>query len=490
MLSIQRTWQWIKSSPVAMTFLLSIALSLVSLSYRASMNPDGMVHVMAGRIFVEEGFRASLHYFDWPFFSILIGIAGYLLPVSYEAAGHLINILMLSTACALLVKITQRYVPNSAWLACLVVLALPAINENRHEILREDGAWLFLILALWLAIRAPNKISWLNTLGVCVAILIAALFRAEFAIFYPALVIWQYQALKGTKPTEKMKLFIIPGIFLLATAALALTISPHENLARIENFIGILDLNAVRAIFDNKSTLMDQYIMNSRWTRDGSLVLGWGLIGYSITSLIENCYALTVPLVLGIINNTNARRKFSPFGWLFLIYSLVVIAFVFRRYFLSDRYTAPLAIFCIPLITYGLHNLYQNKKKIAAITVTALLALNSLDNIISTGDQATHLVDAGHWIRENNIPEEATYIDFARIAYHADWPKYDFKFDEPTDARRNEAYNDPAIRYITIWSHSSDEELEWLNGKQLELLAEFKNSKGRKVLIFKKREPN
>src|SRR5690606_1964523 len=150
---------------VAMTFLLSIALTLASVSYRASMNPDGMVHIMAGRIFMEEGFTAALKFFDWPFFSILIGIVGHVLPISYEAAGYLINILLLSGACALMVKITQRYVPNSAWLPCLVVLALPAVLDTRHHVMREDRAWFFLRLALWLAPRAPRPRALLSALG-------------------------------------------------------------------------------------------------------------------------------------------------------------------------------------------------------------------------------------------------------------------------------------------------------------------------------------
>src|SRR5690606_25181902 len=106
--SIQRIWQWIKVSPVTVTFLLSITLSLASSSYRASMNPDGMVHIMAGRIFIEEGFTEALKFFDWPFFSILIGIVGYVLPISYEAAGRLLNILFLAGTCSLLVRVTQR----------------------------------------------------------------------------------------------------------------------------------------------------------------------------------------------------------------------------------------------------------------------------------------------------------------------------------------------------------------------------------------------
>ena len=163
-----------------------------------------------------------------------------------------------------------------------------------------------------------------------------------------------------------------------------------------------------------------------------------------------------------------------------------MLAFVFRNYFISDRYSAPLAILCIPLITYGMYQLYAHKKKLAAYLVTILLLLNSLDNIVSTGDQDTHLVEAGRWIKEHQIPEQETYIDFARIAYHADWVKYNFKFDKPNQARRDRAYNDPKIRYITLWRHLSDDELKWREGKNLVLLAEFTNSKGRKVLILKK----
>ncbi|HTO20729.1 MAG TPA: hypothetical protein VL129_16510 [Pseudomonas sp.] len=485
---LQRTWQWIKASPVAMTFLLSIALSLASLSYRASMNPDGMVHIMAGRIFIEEGFAAALKFFDWPFFSIMIGIVGYVLPISYETAGYLINILMLSGACALMVKITQRYVPNSAWLACLVVLALPALNENRHNVMREDGAWLFLILAIWLAIRAPKQINLLNAVGPTVALFLAFLFRAEFAVFYPVLILWQWYALEENRGlATTAKLFCLPALTLIAGAFAFLIFSLDENLERARHFLSILDLHSIKTVFDYKAALIGQHIMQADFGQDGNKpVLAWGLIGYAFNSFLEMCYSLAIPLAIGIYWKLKEHKNFAPFGWLFLIYSFVIIAFVFKKYFISDRYSAPLAILCIPLITYGMYRLYGQKLKLAAYLVTALLLLNSLDNIITTGDQDTHLLEAGHWLKEHQIPERETYIDFARIAYHADWVKYNFKFDKPNQVRRDRAYNDPKIRYITLWRHLSDDELKWREGKKLELLAEFTNSKGRKVLILKK----
>lgn len=488
MSTTQRIWQWIKASPIAMTFLLSVTLSLVSISYRASMNPDGMVHIMAGRIFIEEGFRAALEFFDWPFFSILIGILGYALPISYETAGHLLNILMLAVACMLLVKITERYLPGSGWLACLVVLALPGLNEYRHEVMREDGAWMFLTLAIWLAIRSPQNINLLNAIGPTIALFMAFLFRAEMVAFYPAIIIWQWFELRNNRNTANtIKLFSLPALAVFLSLIAFFNFNPDENLERAREFFRILNLDNTLAAFDEKSKIIDDQILNPGWTRsDGPAILAWGLIGYILDSYIEVCYSLCIPLAIAIYYKIREGARFSPFGWLFMTYLGVLINFVFSKYFLTDRYTALLGILSIPLITYGVIKLYEKKKKFIPYLVTTLLALNVLDNIISTGDQDTHILQAGEWLKEHQIPESETYIDFARIAYHADWVRYNFKFDKPNQARRDRAYNDPKIRYITLWRHHSDNELKWLEGKNLQLVEEFTNSKGRKVLILKK----
>ena len=484
----RNTWQWIKTSPLAMTFLLSVVLSLASLSYRASMNPDGMLYVMGGRVFIEEGFRAALSYFNWPFFSILIGITASIFHIPYEMAGHLLSIAMLASTCVLLVKLTQQYVPNSAWLACLVVLALPAINEDRYNIMRENGAWLFLVLAIWLAIRAPKQINLLNAIGPTASLFLSFLFRAEFAVFYPALILWQWYALKENRNlTNSLKLLAFPIIASLIIAIVGLFILSDAPRLRLNGFLSYLNIDPILLKFENNSAHISQ-IMHPDFGQAGAqAVLAWGLLGYIVNSFIENCYALTIPLFVGLFWSLKQNKSFAPLGALFIIFSVVIILFVFNHYFLSDRYTAPLNMLSVPLITYGLFRLYSGKRKLAAYLVTILLVLNCLDNIISTGDQDTHLAQAGEWIQEHQLPEQATYIDYARIAYHADWVHYPFSSaSKASNKIRDKAYKNPKIRYMTLLRHDSDKELQWLEGKNLELLAEFTNSKGRKVLILRK----
>ena len=486
MINTRLVWQWIKESPLTMTFLLSIALSLASLSYRASMNPDGMLYVMGGRVFIEEGFRAALNYFNWPFLSILIGITASILHIPYEMAGHLLITLMISTTCVLMVKITQRYVPSSAWLACLVVLALPAINEDRHNIMRETGAWMFLALAIWLAIRTPKRVGVLNAIGPTLALFLSALFRAEFAVFYPALILWQWYALKENRSlSNSIRLFAFPAtaaLLLLAIFALS-DITIH----RITGFLSYLSLDPLKEKFEANAAHIGLF-MHPDFGQDGNrAVLAWGILGYIFNSFVEICYSLNIPLIIGIYWAIRNKKSFAPLGALFVSITVVIIFFVFQLYFLSDRYSAPMALLCVPLISYGMFQLYASKRRLAIYLVTGLLVLNTLDNIITTGDQDTHLAQAGEWIQQHQLPEQETYIDYARIAYHADWVHYPFSGDgKGDDAERDAAYSNPGIRYMTLFRHASDDELKWLEGKDLELLAEFTNSKGRKVLILKK----
>src|SRR5690606_2058032 len=156
---------------------------------KVTVNRDGMLYTETARIFIEQGLDAALNSFDWLAYPALIGIFGYLTGLPYEAAGHVLGALLLAGACAIMVKQVQVFMPGQGWLACLIVLSIPAMNSGRDEILREDGYWLFMLLSFWLATRAPTRGQLLNLLAPSVALGCAALFRVEAAAFYPALVL-------------------------------------------------------------------------------------------------------------------------------------------------------------------------------------------------------------------------------------------------------------------------------------------------------------
>src|SRR5690606_22155386 len=191
------------------------------------------------------------------------------------------------------------------------------------------------------------------------------------------------------------------AVSLILIAAFALS---DVKLTRIAVFLNFLDFGPLKAKFAANTAQIGSF-MDSQFGQDGNnAVLAWGLLGYIFNSFLEICYALNIPFAIGIYWAIKNRKSFAPFGFLFISITAIVTIFVFQHYFLSVRYTAPMALLCIPLITYGMLQLYASKRKLAIYLVTSLLVLNSLDNIISTGDRATHLVEAGEWIQQHQLP--------------------------------------------------------------------------------------
>src|SRR5690606_24573427 len=224
----------------------------------------------------------------------------------------------------------------------------------------------------------PKRVDVLNAIGPTLALLVAALFRAEFAVFYPPLILWQWYALKENRSlANTARLFAFPvAIALILVAAFALS---DVKLNRITAFLKFLDIGPLKANFAETAAQIGRF-MHPRFGQDeNDAVLAGGLLGYIFNSFLETCCALNIPLAIGIYWTVKNKKSFAPFGFLFISITIVVTIFVFQRYFLSDRYTAPMALLCIPLLTYGMVQLYASKRKLAIYLVTGLLVLNTLD---------------------------------------------------------------------------------------------------------------
>ncbi|MCZ7655192.1 MAG: hypothetical protein M5R42_14420 [Rhodocyclaceae bacterium] len=130
---------------------------------------------------------------EWAFLPTLIAALAFVMKVSPETAAMVINALFMAGTCALLVGITRRRQPEAAWLACLVVLAMPAYNQYRmrscaNTVSGSSACWRF----GWRSVERHA------TLAGCVVVpgapSLAALFRLEAVAFYPALMLGRRSA--------------------------------------------------------------------------------------------------------------------------------------------------------------------------------------------------------------------------------------------------------------------------------------------------------
>ena len=166
-------------SPVWLAFFGSLLLSLIAVSGQATIGKDAAFYIDIAQRVNADGAQAAIQFFNWPFFPILIAYTHALLGLPYELAAHLWCALLMAGSSALLVAMLRRIAPDSGFWPVLLVLAMPALNSFRHDILREQGFWFFSVLALWLALAWEQRGGWWRAVGIHLAILGAALFRLE-----------------------------------------------------------------------------------------------------------------------------------------------------------------------------------------------------------------------------------------------------------------------------------------------------------------------
>ncbi len=135
-------------SPVQIAFLGSLLLSLIAIAGTLTLAKDAARYLYVSQQIVEQGPRVAFDLFSWPWFSLLLAATQRLSGLPLELTAYLWCAFLMAGTCALLVAITQRYVIDSGYWACLVVLSIPAFNHLRYDIIREFGFWFFCTLAL------------------------------------------------------------------------------------------------------------------------------------------------------------------------------------------------------------------------------------------------------------------------------------------------------------------------------------------------------
>lgn len=469
--------QLILERPATVTFFLSLVLSFIARWPRETLNRDGMLYVDTARIFAEEGLAAALGNFDWIAYPVLIGLGAQVTGLPYEAVGHMLGALLLAGACAVMVKQVQVFMPQCGWLACLVVLSLPAMNAFRDDILRENGYWFFILLAFWIASRNPAQPGLLRIFLPTVALGAGALFRVEAIAFYPALTLWQWCAM-GEHRTWKnsLRLLIIP-VAVLGAAILALFLDVI-SLGRLDYYWQYFSTSALER-FDAHAERLAHAALSHYAYNEANQVLFFGLLGLLLSKYIASLGLLAAPLFYGLLNLRNKSFSLQPFGWLFLTYFLIALLFLINMFFASSRYIAPLGILSVPLIVFGLNLIWRRFPRLRALFM-ALLVLISLDNVISLGSQKNHIVEAGQWLQEQGIAKQQAFIDDSRVAYHAGWGF------SATPISRDQAYTNSDYHYLVITSPENPE--TWLEGKDLKQLSIFTHKRDGAIIILQKTE--
>lgn len=480
------TSQWMARmraiGPVWTAFVGSLMLSWIALG-GTLINRDAIFYVEAARAMLDHGSGMTALRFDWQFLSILMAGLSALTGLSPETAGHLLNAFFLAGACSLLVTITRRHFPEAAWAACLVVLAMPAYNGYRGELLREYGFWFFCTLAFWLAMRWQEAPRWRGALACQLALGVAALFRFEAVAFYPALMLWQaYSAPAG----QRLQRMLMIGSLPLVGAALAgllvgsgLVVLPNRVAYYLE---AANPLHKLRLLAEAAGR-MTESVLNKYSREEAAYILFFGLLSIIPVKFLKMAGVFVVPLAYTFVGQPvrAVLSRWQPLPWAFLAYLLVLIVFVTHQFFLVGRYVSLLNLLVVPLAATGLALLMRRFPRWKGLMV-ALALLTMAANVVSFSPRKTHIVEAGRWLGANLEDPTRIGVDNARVAYYAGWwMPHTVILDRPALARE---LAQKRIDMVAVESPHRDAEVtQWLAEQHLKPVQRFVNKAGDAVIV-------
>jgi len=465
--------------PVWLAFVGSALLSLIAVLGTATVGRDAALYIDIAQQVTEYGPNVAWATFDWPWFSFLLAATHSILHLPLELSAYLWCALFFAGTSALMVDcVRQRSAQVTGW-ACLVVLAMPAVNAFRNDIIRECGFWFFCTLTLWLALHWQARGGWLRAAFIHLAIVAAALFRLEALLLVPALALWQLPNLWSSGRRMQFAQFsLLPVLGLLAISATGVLMSARVML--------YLDMIAPHSVFASFQMLCDQFansLINKYSQDEAGRIIFFGILATMTISFVKLMGPFAVPFILrrnwGVLGVY--WRDYRPFAWAALLYLVVLVLFFIKQQFMNTRYLSFLNLLFVPALAMGLAAFVREFPRWGRwLVVLCLLVM--LSNVISTGAGKTHYVQAGRWLSAHIEPGAKAYFEDGRISYYAG---RGYVIPVLTAEEAMSAAHAGDYQYFLIEAKGDEPWLnEWLVAHKLRILEHFANRKGATVVVI------
>ncbi|WP_435034474.1 hypothetical protein [Pseudomonas neuropathica] len=476
---VTRVSRIIDEHPVWLAFLGSVLLSLIAVMGTATVGRDAALYIDIAQQVTEQGPNVAWASFDWPWFSFLLAGTHTVLRLPLELSAYLWCGLFFAGTSALMVDCVRQRSPEVARWACLVVLAMPAVNAFRNDIIRECGFWFFCTLTLWLAMRWQARGGWLRAAFIHLAIVGAVLFRLEALLLVAALGLWQLPNLWSSGRRMQFAQFsLLPVLGVLAVSVSGVFMS-----ARVMLF---LDMIAPHSVFASFQMLCDQFansLINKYSQDEAGRIIFFGILASMAISFVKLMGPFAVPFILrrnwGVLGIY--WRDYRPFAWAALLYLVVLVLFFIKLQFMNTRYLSFLNLLFVPVLAMGLAAFVREFPRCGKwLVVLSLLVM--LSNVISTGAGKTHYVEAGRWVSSHVERDAPTYFEDGRISYYAG---RGYVMPGLTQAEAMSAAHADDYRYFVIEAKGSEPWLnEWLVAHKLRIIEHFANRKGATVVVI------
>lgn len=407
-------------TPLPLVFVLSLLLSCLALVGKVTPNADGILYVDAAGLLLSDGLAAARRVYDWLFLSFLIAGLSSVTGLALQASAYLLAAVFMASLCVVLVGISRDLYPQATWAAVAVVLTLPALNNYRDFIIREQGSWLFILLSLWLLIRWVGSRRLLLVFGSQIALLVATLFRPESLAFLGVPLLWLlFSRRSGLSWRDLGPFLILPvvGFVMLVVAVIAFEVQIAGKIVRQLQAVNLVEqVGVFHAAADRVGAQLSPYVMGT----DARRLLFFGLLSLIPIKLLTNFGVLAVPFAYAHSKQNRwdwwCADGMGALLWASALYALILVGLVFEIYFMQARFLALLNLFLVPVLAFGLWRLWLIAGKWRWL-IGALALISMVDGVYTSSPPHSRYQDAADWILSERLDRQRIFFEAPEVAY-------------------------------------------------------------------------
>lgn len=365
------------------------------------INDDSVIYFETARLISIGEWKLALQQFPWPFYPLLIATVHFITSLDLQHSAQILNAALLALATYSILQIIVLAGGDKLSLVFAALLLFSTtyiVGDVLPMLLRDQGFWAFLLIAIIFLIRFYRQHNIKDALYWQLFALIALLFRTE-TITYIALLPFVLLFKPGVPASTKVRNFSCAYTLYIALATLALiTVSLHGSL-------GLQDLERVKDTFISMSKVHDfSAEISAKAQAMATAVLGEPLAGFAWLGLILTLTSIAVvkcmtvagitPLILTVLNYNNIKRNMAHdvhriLSVVSLLAFINAIIIILQVNILSNRYVIFFGLILLIFATFSARILFEKWQLkqltkieiVIVILVTALVTIGSVLNL-------------------------------------------------------------------------------------------------------------
>jgi len=461
------------------------------------LNDDAYQYLRAAELFNSDGIHAVFARYNWFNYSILIALLNKVLPGGLLASAHVLNMLLQTLLMTTFVRLSQRLNGGRriAWLAALVLLAYPQLNEMRFTLVRDFGFLAFTLLSLEFLLLVRDSGRWQHAVLWTLAISLAAVFRLEALLLAAVAPL----ALLGNGNNRKVVLLYAAMLALALVATIACALLQVDLLAQMQFAYRYY----LPPLFDLPSLLTQQShaLRQLLFTHDNfpgyhstahELVIL--LFAYGYTVLANLAQALSFPVTVLLLHALWRGWLRPADGWrgplaVYGFGSLLSLgAFVCIMHFLTARYALLLSLLLLLLVPGVLnrwieHAQAQRSQRRYLLIGWFFVVYFFTDSLISFGYSTAYLPQALAFLQTSDTQSSALVTNNLYLAYGSGRIK---EYDQSDIAVSEALAKVQSGNTLALMLRASEQEARMLleQDQRLSLAQRFGNKRGDEVRIY------